>query len=106
MAHRHASGNALITVASIKSLVSGDRLAKFDVSRFKLIIIDEAHHAVAAGYRRVLAHFGANTASTPPRVNVVGFSATLSRHDSLALQSVFDEIVYHMDFIDMIKAEW
>jgi len=46
----------------------------------------------------------------PPRlthpVPIIGFSATFSRHDGLALGSVFERIVYHRDFLEMIKEQW
>ncbi|ODQ54468.1 P-loop containing nucleoside triphosphate hydrolase protein [Saitoella complicata NRRL Y-17804] len=99
-----ASGVADITVASVQSLVSQDRLMKFDPSRFKLILIDEAHHAAAPSYTRCLEHFGAATSDST--VNVVGVSATLSRVDGLALSSAMDHIVYHKDYIDMIGEKW
>ncbi|BFZ59414.1 Putative ATP-dependent helicase IRC3 [Saitoella coloradoensis] len=99
-----ASGVADITVASVQSLVSQDRLMKFDPSRFKLILIDEAHHAAAPSYTQCLEHFGAATSDS--KVNVVGVSATLSRVDGLALSSAMDHIVYHKDYIDMIGEKW
>ena len=40
------------------------------------------------------------------RIPILGFSATFSRHDGLALSSVFEEIVYHRDFLEMIKEQW
>ena len=36
----HASGTADITIASVQSIVSGDRISKFDPSSFKLILVD------------------------------------------------------------------
>jgi ATP-dependent helicase IRC3 len=66
-------------------------------------------------YRHLLSHFDANirnpdTTFKPPtvphKIPIVGFSATFSRHDGLALGSVFERIVYHRDFLDMIKEEW
>ncbi|KAL0951262.1 hypothetical protein HGRIS_007976 [Hohenbuehelia grisea] len=41
-----------------------------------------------------------------PSIPIIGFSATFSRHDSLALGSVFERIVYHRDFLAMIKEQW
>jgi ATP-dependent helicase IRC3 len=43
---------------------------------------------------------------TPHKIPVIGFSATFRRHDSLALGSVFEHIVYHRDFLEMIKEQW
>jgi ATP-dependent helicase IRC3 len=46
----------------------------------------------------------------PPKLShvipLVGFSATFSRHDGLALGSIFERIVYHRDFLEMIKEQW
>jgi ATP-dependent helicase IRC3 len=39
-------------------------------------------------------------------IPIIGFSATFSRHDGLALGSVFQQIVYHRDFLEMIKEQW
>ena len=39
-------------------------------------------------------------------VPIIGFTATFSRHDALALSQVFEEIVYHQDVIDMLDAGW
>lgn len=105
MGKMHASGYADITVASIQSIGSGNRIEKFDPTRFKLILVDEAHHIVAPQYLRTLAHFGLSEKreSSPA---LVGVSATLSRTDGLRLGAALDEIVYHKDYIDMIEDKW
>ncbi|CAK7197889.1 Putative ATP-dependent helicase IRC3 [Sporothrix eucalyptigena] len=109
MGSLHASGVADITVASVQSITSGHRMAKFDPSRFKLVLVDEAHHIVAAGYMRVLTHFGLGdkvSCQQPGTPALVGVSATLSRFDGLALGAAIDEIVYHKDYLDMIGDGW
>lgn len=105
MGNMHASGAADITVASIQSIISGDRMAKFDPKRFKLVLVDEAHHIVAPGYLRTLDHFGLSKAQ-PDSPALVGVSATLSRFDGLRLGAAIDQIVYHKDYIDMIGEKW
>lgn len=40
------------------------------------------------------------------QATILGFTATFSRHDQLALSLVFDEIVYHQDVWDMLQAGW
>jgi ATP-dependent helicase IRC3 len=93
-----ASGAADITVASIQSITSGDRLAKFDPSRYKLVLVDEAHHIVSQTYLDVLEHFGLRNAadwSTTSAPALVGVSATFSRFDGRRLGAVIDHIVYH-----------
>lgn len=105
MGETQASGAADITVASVRSLVSGDRLSKYDPSRFKLVLVDEAHHIVAPGYMQVLEHFGLNMPrETGPAL--VGVSATFSRFDGLRLGAAIDHIVYHKDYVDMIGEKW
>lgn len=100
-----ASGTADITVASLQSIISRDRLLKFDPSRFKLVLVDEAHHIVAPGYLRVLDHLGLRT-KRPGSPHLVGVSATFSRFDGLRLGAAIDEIVYHKDYVDMIGDKW
>lgn len=105
MGKLHASGTADITIASLQSIVSEDRLAKFDRAHFKLVLVDEAHHIVAPGYLKVLAHLGlAHKRQDSPVL--VGVSATFSRFDGLKLGAAIDEIVYHKDYVDMIGDKW
>ncbi|KAJ6621692.1 P-loop containing nucleoside triphosphate hydrolase protein [Mycena sp. CBHHK59/15] len=89
-----ASGLADVTVATYQTLRQAERVKKFDPRCLKAIVIDEAHHAAAPP--PVIAH----------KIPIIGFSATFSRHDGLALGSVFDRIVYHRDFLEMIKEQW
>lgn len=86
-------------------MVSGDRLSKYDPSRFKLVLVDEAHHIVAPGYLQVLDHFGLEERQESGPA-LVGVSATFSRFDGLRLGSVIDHIVYHKDYVDMIGEKW
>ncbi|WFD34485.1 Putative ATP-dependent helicase IRC3 [Malassezia cuniculi] len=119
-----ASGNADVTVATVQSMCSRSRLDKYDPSQFKCVIIDEAHHAAANTYRKILARFNSKVrppfheiqndddmgeiknAGFPLMVPIIGFSATFSRHDGRALGTIFDEIVFHRDFFEMIEDKW
>lgn len=95
MANQHASGTADITVASVQSINSGDRLSKYDPAHFKLLLVDEAHHIAAPTYLDVLKHFGLAERSGNTKVALVGVSATFSRTDGVSLGSAIDRIVYH-----------
>lgn len=107
MSNMHASGNADITVASIQSIVSGNRMEKFNPANFKLVLVDEAHHVVAPGYMKTLEYFGLSEGSvTKASPALVGVSATFSRFDGLKLGAAIDEIVYHKDYINMIEENW
>lgn len=44
--------------------------------------------------------------ATDDKAIIIGFTATFSRHDQLALSAVFEEIVYHQDVWDMLQAGW
>ncbi|KAL1748461.1 P-loop containing nucleoside triphosphate hydrolase protein, partial [Schizophyllum fasciatum] len=115
-AKHQATGRADVTVATYQTLLQPERLRKINPVHLKAIIVDEAHHAAAPSYRRILAHFDPGVQHpdkgfVPPalpshKVPIIGFSATFSRHDGLALGSVFERIVYHRSFLEMIKEEW
>ncbi|KAG0649265.1 ATP-dependent helicase irc3 [Hyphodiscus hymeniophilus] len=105
MGSMHASGTADITVASVQSIISGDRISKFDPARFKLLLVDEAHHIVAPGYMKTLEYFRLSQAQADSPA-LVGVSATLSRFDGMRLGAAIDQIVYHKDYIDMIGENW
>lgn len=104
MGNLKASGVADITIASVQSINSRDRIDKYDPDMFKLILVDEAHHVVAAGYLRVLEHFGLQSDDKPATPALVGVSATFSRFDGLALGKAIKHIVYHK-YVDAMW-EW
>ena len=97
MGKSNASGLADITVASVQSITSGERLARYDPSRFKLLLVDEAHHIVAPRYLDILRHFKLLEKAKEGQGDtaLVGVSATLSRSDGLKLGAAIDHIVYH-----------
>jgi ATP-dependent helicase IRC3 len=105
MGNSHATGVADITIASIASITRKARIVKFDPEKFKLVLVDEAHHIVASTYMDALAYFGlTNPTETSPAL--VGVSATMSRFDGLRLGAAIDHIVYHKDYVDMIGEKW
>ncbi len=67
--------------ASIQSLA--DHLDAFDPGTFSYVIVDEAHHAVADSYQRVLAYFRPNF--------LLGLSATPERPDGKSVLAFFRE---------------
>jgi hypothetical protein len=93
-----------VVVASVPTLgrKGSARLARLDPEDFYLIVVDEAHHAVARTYRRVFDHFGLFDAATPRML--VGFTATPGRGDGKGLGQVFEEIAYESSLERMIRA--
>jgi superfamily II DNA or RNA helicase len=93
------------------------RREQIDPDRFGLVIVDEAHHAVARTWVDVLAYFGAFGARRsdglcnhlPPGAwhvpkpergcftPVAGFTATMSREDGKGLGDIWQEVVYTKD---------
>jgi superfamily II DNA or RNA helicase len=59
--------------------------------------VDEAHHAVAATYRRILDHFAAKR---------LGVSATPKRADDVALGQVFESVAFRYGIVDAIEDGW
>lgn len=75
-----------VVVGSVQTLQREKRLHAFPPDYFDVIIIDEAHHALAAGYRQVLDYF--------PAARVLGVTATPDRGDRRDLGQVFDSLAY------------
>ena len=102
-AGRSADADCDVVVAGVPTLgrKGSTRLQRLDPDRFFLIVIDEAHHATAATYRRVLEYFGVFAPET--RKLLVGFTATPKRGDGLGLDAVFQEIVFSKSLPEMIQ---
>jgi superfamily II DNA or RNA helicase len=77
------------TQVAISRQLGGPRMTRFDPADFSLVVVDEAHHAVAPSYRKVVAHYAQN-----PELKVVGFTATADRGDGAALGKVFASVAY------------
>lgn len=88
MAEDTSHGEEVVS-ASVQSLVH--RLDRFSPDAFHTIIVDEAHHAAAKTYRKVLDYF------KPEKI--IGFTATPNRSDKARLCDVFDEIVFKRDLL-------
>ncbi|MEZ4368992.1 MAG: DEAD/DEAH box helicase [Kofleriaceae bacterium] len=93
----HRAGDAPVVVASVQTL-RGSRLATWAADAFALVVIDEAHHATAAGYRAVIDHFG--------RARVLGVTATPDRSDGAGLAAVFGSCCYRLELRAAIDAGW
>jgi len=91
---------APIVIASVQTLGRPQRLERLTWD-FATIIVDEAHHAVAATYRQILERAGAFTHGGPL---TLGVTATPQRGDRVGLDHVFQQIVYHKTLREMILA--
>ena len=98
-AERH-DHEASVVVASVQTLSRRQRLAQL-VPDFGTIVIDEAHHAPADTYRRILRHC---QAWHPKGPLVVGVTATPERGDRKSLRQIFERIIYQKSLLEMIQA--
>jgi len=105
-AGRQADSDTDVVVASVPTLgrKGSRRLRRLDPENFYLIVVDEAHHATAATYRRVLDYFGLFDSGS--KRLLVGFTATPKRGDGQGLDAVFEEISCSRALPDMIEAEY
>lgn len=78
------------------------RMQKFDPTQFGLIIIDEAHHAIADTYTRLIRYFR----SKNPNCKIVGPTATPDRADEEALGQVFESVAYEYNLPQPIYDGW
>ena len=102
-----------VVVASVQTLARAKRLAQLlapftdgltllgRADPFGLVVVDEAHHATADTYLRVLEGIGAGNPDGPL---LVGVTATPDRADGAGLSDVFHEIVSNHDMLWGISA--
>jgi superfamily II DNA or RNA helicase len=97
-----APADARVVIASVPTLgrAAGSRLRQLSPEEFFLIVVDEAHHAVAPTYRRIFDHFGLFDSKTSHYL--VGFTATPRRGDKQGLGAIFEEVCYARDLREMI----
>ena len=102
-AGRRASPNAQVIVASVQTLVAAGarRLEALDPAGISIVVIDEAHHAAAPSYQRVVEHLGLFEPAT--RKLLLGVTATPKRGDGVGLSRTFEQLVYQAELADMIE---
>lgn len=84
-----------IAVASIQTL--RQRLQHLPRDAFRIVVVDEAHHATADSYRAVLAHFDAH---------LLGVTATPDRADRVPLGEIFSTVAFEYDMRTAIRDGW
>ena len=88
--------NHPIVVASVQTLSRQSRLSQMPKD-IRTVVIDEAHHAAADSYRRVIDYFSETEL-------ILGVSATLERHDKRQLGDVWEKVVFTRTILEMIEA--
>jgi len=93
---------APVVISTIQTQVSGPegktRMTRFSPEDFGVVVVDEAHHATADTYRRILEHYRQN-----PNLKVLGVTATPDRADEEALGQVFESVAFDYEVLDAIQ---
>lgn len=92
-AQHRASLDAPVVVASIQTMMS--RAERWPENHFDLVVVDEAHHVLAASYRKVLSRFEGHSF-------VLGITASPDRSDKRNLGTFFENIAYEVSLFDLI----
>jgi len=77
------------------------RMTRFSPFDFGLLVIDEAHHAVADSYRTIMGFFGRN-----PNMKELLVTATPQRADKKGLHNICTSVAYEMSLPDAIDLGW
>lgn len=92
--------HARVVVASVQTLARPARLARLlaptllGAVPFGLVVIDEAHHAAAESYRKLMHGLRVNEPDGPL---LLGVTATPDRGDGKGLDDLFDEVTFAYD---------
>lgn len=84
-----------VTVGSVQTLQNENRLKNFSKNHYDTIIVDEAHHAISASYRRVLDYFS--------EAKILGVTATADRGDKRNLGELFQTVAYEYTLPQAVK---
>lgn len=86
---------APITVAGVDTISRDKHLKNLHKFNYKLIIVDECHHAPAPKYQKVL--------NALPNAFRLGVTATPERLDGKSLEPIFGKPLFRMDIKDAIQ---
>jgi DNA repair protein RadD len=87
-----------VTFAMVPTLARPSNLD--GMPRLDLLVIDEAHHAVAASYRRIIDR----VRDANPEARVFGVTATPNRGDRKGLREVFDNVADQISLGELIAS--
>ncbi len=99
MGDERASHDAPVVVASVQTLMREKRRERWPRDHFGLVVVDEAHHALADSYLNTLGHFD-------DHAKVLGVTATPDRGDQKNLGKYFENIACEISLLDLIQQGW
>ena len=84
-----------VVLGSVQTIQQPKRLEQFSRDYFQTIVIDEAHHSLSEGYKRVIEHF--------KDAKILGVTATPDRGDRQSLGEIYQSIAYEYTLPRAIK---
>ena len=87
-----------VAFAMVPTLARASNLA--DMPRLDLLVVDEAHHAVADSYRRIIDR----VRDANPDARIFGVTATPNRGDKKGLREVFDNVADQVRLGELIAS--
>lgn len=88
-----------IVIGSVQSCSRPKRLEKLKRQGFDILMIDEAHHAIADSYLNIIDSLGFQEGKL-----LIGVTATPNRSDRQELGDVFEKVTFSRSISTMIKA--
>jgi len=110
-AEAQADPTSQTVVATIQSLASPSRLARYDPTAWPLLVADEAHRSTAESYLkafRYFRHLADPEANATTRLDglLLGLTGTSRRTDQVGLGIVFDEIPFTVTLRALIEQQY
>lgn len=106
-----------VVVASVDSMIN--RLDLYPPDTFRMVIVDETHHAIAPTYLQVFQHFGISVPLNEPKevadlkksewkydTLLFGLTATPDRGDKRDLMRLYEVVGYEYDIRSAINDGW
>lgn len=118
MAGEHASPFAPIVVACVQSISRENRLTGFTPDHFSIVVVDEAHFALAKSYERIIRyfHYGADSlredwmqpedGTYEPIARIVGFTGTPDIGERRNLGSLFQKRSVDYSYLEAVQDGW
>jgi len=91
-AEEYSSGESIV-VGSVQTLINENRTER--LKGITHIIVDEAHHALASSYKKVIGAFS--------DAKILGVTATPDRMDKKNLGEVFEKVSFEYSLLDAVK---
>lgn len=99
-------GGPRVVVSTVQTQCSGGdgggRMTRFDPRMFGVLVIDEAHHAPSASYRKVIDWYTKGN----PAIRILGVTATPDRADEEALGQIYETVAYDYEVVNAINDGW